>query len=82
MRSRPPGVEYLAQAFRLLGIGWYVATSIVLGVLGGWWLDRETGLTPLFTLLGTGLGLAAALYGVYRLLLPLLAGGKGPKRQR
>ena len=50
-------------AVRLLGLGWYVAVCIVLGVLGGVWLDDRFGVTPLFTLLGVGFGLIVAAWG-------------------
>jgi hypothetical protein len=62
-------------ALRLLGIGWYVALCITLGVGGGVWLDNRLGIAPLFTLSGLFLGLGAAFYGGYRLLMETLAGG-------
>jgi F0F1-type ATP synthase assembly protein I len=74
-------------ALRFAGLGWYVAACIVLGVLGGLGLDRLTGTTPLFTLLGTVLGSVLAFWGLYRMVLPVLYGakrgnmsGKGRKR--
>lgn len=80
--SRSPGFERYAVAVRLLGMGWYVATSILGGVLGGLWLDGRTGLDPLFTLLGLMLGLVAAFYGVYKMAVPLLAGSDQNRRGR
>ena len=62
----------LGLAMRLLGLGWYVALSIVLGVGGGLWLDGRLDVRPLFTLLGLALGLAVAIYGTYKLVQPLL----------
>ena len=47
-------------AVRLLGLGWYVAIAIVLGIAGGIWLDNRMGTLPLFTLLGVLLGTVAA----------------------
>ncbi len=64
-------------AFRLGGIGFYIAGCIILGVVLGVWLDREVDIKPLFTLLGLGLGLFAAFFGTYRMLLPLLGGRRG-----
>lgn len=58
----------VVPAAYLLGIGWYFATCIVLGVVGGKWLDGRLDTAPLFALIGTLLGLAAALYGGYRTL--------------
>ena len=63
----------LGLAMRLLGLGWYVALSIVLGVGGGLWLDGRLDVRPLFTLLGLALGLAVAFYGTYKLVQPLLS---------
>ena len=59
-------------ALRLLGLGWYVAMCIVVGAVGGIWLDKLSGLTPLFTLLGVLVGTVAAFYGLYKMVLPLL----------
>ena len=55
---------------RYVGIGWFIATCIVVGILGGVWLDGKLGLAPLFTLLGLFVGLATAFWGVYRTLFP------------
>lgn len=67
----------LPSALRLLGIGWYVALCIALGIGGGVWLDRWLGIAPLFTLLGLFLGLGAAFYGSYRMLVEALGIGEG-----
>jgi|DewCreStandDraft_5_1066085.scaffolds.fasta_scaffold00216_13 F0F1-type ATP synthase assembly protein I len=61
-------MSWVVPAAWLLGIGWYFATCVILGVLGGRWLDGRFGTSPLFALVGTFLGLAAALYGGYRML--------------
>lgn len=66
-------------ALRLLGLGWYVAICVVVGAVGGVWLDRLTGLTPLFTLLGVLIGTVAAFYGLYKMVLPLFSGDGAPK---
>ena len=57
----------------MLGLGWYVALCMILGVMGGLWLDGKLDVRPLFTLLGLTLGLAVALYGAYKLVQPLLS---------
>jgi F0F1-type ATP synthase assembly protein I len=59
-------------ALRVTGLGWYVATCIVVGVLGGLGLDKLIGTIPLFTLLGTVLGTVAAFWGLYKLVQPVL----------
>lgn len=58
-------------AMRLVGVGWFVGISILLGVLGGLWLDNKFGIKPLFVIVGLILGLIVAGYGVYQMLLPL-----------
>ncbi len=57
--------------FRVLGIGWLVAASILLGVAGGQWLDNRLGTRPVFLIIGLLLGLSVAVYGVYVILRPL-----------
>jgi len=64
-------------ALRLLGIGWYFAFCIALGIGGGVWLDSRLGISPLFTLLGLCLGLMSAFVGGYHMLMEVLGGGKG-----
>ena len=59
-------------ALRVAGMGWYVAVCIVLGVLGGLWLDNKLGTSPLFILGGTLLGVVVAFYGMYKMVVPLL----------
>lgn len=61
------------SALRLLGIGWYVALCIALGIGGGVWLDRWLSTAPLFAFVGLFLGLGAAFVGGYRMLMEVLA---------
>ena len=63
----------MGTVLRLLGIGWYVGLSIGGGGVGGYWLGQVFGLNPLFTLLGIGVGIAVAVYGMYRMLMAVLA---------
>lgn len=39
---------------------------MLLGILGGYWLDRKLGTDPIFFLVGAVLGLAAAAIHFYR----------------
>ncbi len=64
-------------AMRLLGLGWYVALSIILGLVVGLWLDKRLGTGVLFTLVGVLLGSVLAFYGVYRMVQPLMNGNNG-----
>jgi len=59
-------------ALRFIGVGWFIAISILLGVLGGLWLDNKLGTKPIMVIVGLLLGLVVAFYGVYRMLLPLM----------
>ncbi len=74
--------SWVAPTAYLLGAGWYFATCILLGVLLGRWVDSATGLEPIFTLVGIIAGLAIALYGGFRMLLPFMNRyGKGPSEK-
>jgi F0F1-type ATP synthase assembly protein I len=72
-------MDRLPPTIRLIGIGWYVAICIVGGVVGGLLLDRAIDLAPVFTLVGLLVGLGAAFYGGYRMLMETL-GGIGRRR--
>lgn len=60
----------LELALRLIGMGWYVGISILLGVLAGIWLDNKLHTTPWLVIIGLLLGITVAFYGVYKMLLP------------
>lgn len=59
----------LPPAVRLLGIGWYFAFCIIVGIVGGVLLDRQLEKDHIFTLLGLFLGLVLAFFGGYVMLL-------------
>jgi hypothetical protein len=59
-------------AARLVGIGFYVGICIALGVLGGRELDKALDTGKVFTLVGLGVGLVCALWGLVRQLLDVL----------
>ena len=65
-------MHQLPPAARLIGIGWYFAICIIIGVVGGLLLDRVAGSAPLFSLLGLLLGLVIAFYGGYRMLMEVV----------
>jgi ATP synthase protein I len=60
-------------ALGLSGIGFFIAGSIILGVLGGLWLDNKLNSEPVFLIVGLILGIAVAFYGVYNMLRPFLS---------
>jgi F0F1-type ATP synthase assembly protein I len=52
-------------------VGWYVALSLIIPAGIGYWLDRPGTLnkSPLFTLIGLGVGTVIAFGGLIRMLL-------------
>jgi len=67
-------VSWRSFALRLLGVGFYVAITIVLFTLGGLWLDNKVGTTPILALIGVTLGTFVAMFGVYLMVRPGLTG--------
>ena len=67
-------------ALRVTGLGWYVVACVVMGALGGVWLDKLAGTTVLFTLLGVLFGTVAAFYGLYKMVAPFLKGSPPGKQ--
>ena len=65
-------MRWLGPAATLLGIGWFFAFCILIGLLGGRWLDGTLQTFPIFTLIGIVVGLTLALVGGLRLLLRVL----------
>ena len=61
-----------SPAFGLVGIGSFLATTIVGLTLVGHYLDGRFGTEPVLTLIGLVLGLLAGSYGAYRQLMELL----------
>ena len=59
-------------ALRLVGVGFFIGGSIVLGVVAGIWLDGRLDTSPALGIVGLFLGIVVAFYGVYRMLIPLL----------
>ena len=59
-------------ALRLTGVGFFVAASIILGVLGGRWLDGKLNSEPLWMIVGLILGIVVAFYGVYTMIRPFI----------
>ena len=73
-------MEGWAAALRFTGIGFYVGVCIAGGVWLGVWLDGKYKLSPLFTLLGLGIGLFMAFYGTYRMLREMMGGDKNDNK--
>ncbi|MBT8398097.1 MAG: hypothetical protein HKO65_11190 [Gemmatimonadetes bacterium] len=58
--------ELLKAAGQYTGYGLSWALSVLLFLLGGWWLDGKVGTAPLFMILGAFLGGGAGFYSLYR----------------
>lgn len=63
----------LAAAMSLIGIGWFLAFSIVGGIVGGLLLDGWLDTKPVFTLLGLFGGLAVAFVGTYQMIMKVMS---------
>jgi len=65
-------------------VGWYVASSLLIPVGIGYWLDRPGMLnkSPLFTLIGLGVGTVIAFGGLIRMLLRYQAEQEESKENR
>ncbi len=53
------------EGYRLVGLGGTFAGAVVLFTFGGLMVDRWLHLTPLFTLVGTGVGAVLGFLNVY-----------------
>ena len=53
------------EGYKLVGLGGTFAGAVVLFTFGGLMVDRWLGLTPLFTLVGTGVGAVLGFLNVY-----------------
>jgi F0F1-type ATP synthase assembly protein I len=63
-------------ALSLLGVGFYIAASIILGTLGGRWLDGQLKTDTTWTIIGLVLGIIAAVFGTYRMFKPFIDSAK------
>lgn len=63
----------LTPAVQLLGLGSYVAVCIAGGTVGGFYLDKAFDTGKILTLTGLAIGLVAAFYGGYRMLMDTIA---------
>ncbi len=64
-------------ALRLVGVGFFIGGSIVLGVFAGLWIDNKLNTSPILVIVGLVLGIVIAFYGVYQMLLPLIGNKQG-----
>ena len=68
--DKPTSKEWVRPVWFLFTIGWYVALSLIIPTLIGYWLDSPGMFNrrPLFTLIGFVLGSVIAFYSLYRML--------------
>lgn len=59
-------------ALSLSGIGFYIAGAIILGIVGGRWLDQKLDTAPLWFIIGLILGILVAVIGTYNMLKPFM----------
>ena len=71
-KDSPMNTGLVLVAMRLLGLGWYVAASLLIFIVGGVWLDGVFNTKPIFTFLGLGIGMVVAFGGLYRMVKPAL----------
>lgn len=53
------------SAWELVTLGGALAGSVVGGLVIGWLVDRAAGTTPVFILVGLGIGIVAGIYTAY-----------------
>ena len=56
----------MREAAPLLGLGTTLAVTVLAGFGAGYWLDDRLSTRPIFLLLGSGLGIGAAMYHFVR----------------
>ena len=56
----------------LLTVGFYVALSLLIPTILGWWIGKLVHHEVLLPLIGLGIGSVIMVYGVYRMLLRFL----------
>jgi F0F1-type ATP synthase assembly protein I len=61
----------MVDVLRLVGFGWYFASSLAVGLVAGLLLDRWLKTAPWFLLAGLILGTAAGFYGMFKMLVPV-----------
>jgi ATP synthase protein I len=64
----PEQRKQLRQAQRVASVGLEMAIAVVIGTLGGSWLDQRLGTRPWLALLGILFGVAAGFRGVLRVV--------------
>jgi hypothetical protein len=68
--DKPTSKECVRPLWFLFTVGWFVALSVTIPTMIGFWLDSPGRFDsrPLFTLIGFFLGTVIAFYGLYQML--------------
>jgi ATP synthase protein I len=61
--------EIIRRAAPYMGLGMTMAASVLLGVLGGQWLDNRLGTAPWLTVIGLLLGVGTGFYNLIVVLV-------------
>jgi len=69
-RSKSDLPSNVRSISRYLDLGMRLALSLLIGVVGGRWVDDQAGTSPLFVLLGLFVGITAGFLTVYRAVFP------------
>ena len=62
------GPSKFSRYLRFSSIGLELGGSVIVGLLGGQWLDTRFGTTPWLMIVGLGFGMAAGFRSIFRLL--------------
>ena len=75
-------MEKYGPAIRLIGAAFYIGLCIMLGILGGVWLDNKLSTQPIFVLIGLILGLVLGFWGLYQMVMPLIKENSNQSKKR
>ena len=66
----------------LMGMGFYIAIAIILGIWGGLWLDGKMNTGPLWLIIGLVMGIAVAALGVNNMIKPFMEEAKKTDKKK
>ena len=66
------GMNRWIAVLRVVGVGFYIGGSIILGAIAGHWLDGLLNTKPVLVIVGLVLGIVVAFYGVYIMVRPFI----------
>lgn len=82
--DKPTNKEWVRPLWFLFTIGWYVALSVIIPTLIGFWLDSPARFDsrPLYTIIGFFVGTLIAFYGLYQMLRQFYREQKGQYKDK